>query len=37
MKIEKNNYRTFRQEAMYKISNVKKIGTLPLHRKLMVF
>jgi len=37
MKIEKNNYRTFRQEAMYKISNVKKIGTLPLHHNLRIF
>jgi hypothetical protein len=25
MKIEKNNYRTFRQETMNKIANVKKM------------
>ena len=37
MKIEKNNYRTFRQKAMYKFSNVKKISTLFLHRKLDIF
>jgi hypothetical protein len=37
MKIEKNNYRTFKQETMYKIANVKKIGTLPLHRNLTIF